>query len=79
MQHLKFKSVARNILRDGESLRLIDDLLVVRCQSVIDPALHEDFHPPHVVGVHLVAVAEIGKLEPSTSAFFWKAMSSGSL
>ena len=53
VEHLKLKGVARDIFQRGKYFGLIDDLLVVRRQAVIDAALHQNFHQPDVIRIHL--------------------------
>jgi len=51
IQHLEFKPVARNVLACGESLRLANDVFIVRGQPMIDAALQQDLHQLDIISV----------------------------
>src|SRR2546430_11291217 len=52
VKHLEFKGIARNAVLCSEGLGLVDDFFVMGGQTVIDPALHQNFHQLDVVRIH---------------------------
>ena len=53
IKHLELERIAGQFFCSGKSLGLPNDIFVVRGQSVIDAALHQDLHQFDVVGVDL--------------------------